>query len=440
MTIKTWSNFSKRRNSTKQPAITGTDVTCTLKEATSIENPTFVLSGNDFTINYVQAFGHYYFVKDIKSERNGVIEVSCSQDRLATYKSAIGSSSQYIERANISGIVAQVPDPFNPPTFPVEIVSTDIINLGWAGNPTLILGVVSANGVNYYSMDEAKLKSILTHVFDPSFIGQFTSQFYGLRDCMISLKKVPYTPAGTTDSVVIGEHDTQITATKISESIIHDNATVLVGRPSDNHEPGTTYIDTPPYSIGSVYLPYVGVVPVDMGILATQRYLTVDYWLDQVTADIVYKLSCGSDIIGTYSGNCGANLPIASQNYNAVGVASAALAVIGGVAINNPMMAASGALAMDKECSMHTQINGTISSFIGNSVGTMVKACVITRVPVDWNIDLNRARCGIPILKTMTINSISGFIQCKNASVDIAGFEDDKEAIESMMNSGFYYE
>ena len=98
MTIKTWSGFSKRKNSTKQPT-GGTSVTAFLKEGTSIENPTFTLSGNNFTVDYVEAFGHYYFVKDIVSIRNNLIEIECVQDVLATYKSAIIGSSQYVIRS-----------------------------------------------------------------------------------------------------------------------------------------------------------------------------------------------------------------------------------------------------------------------------------------------------------------------------------------------------
>lgn len=440
MNVDFWTAFSKRRNSTKQPPTAGSPFTVTLKETTSVERPTFVINTNNFNVSYAKAFNNYYFVDDVKSIRNDIIEVSCKKDVLATHKTDIVGSSQFVERADISGIVPRVPDSFNPPTDDIEIKSTDIINLGWAGNPTLILGTVSSGGVSYYAMDDARLRLIMGNLFGSNFVQQFTNQFYGLRECLISLKKVPYTPAGTTDTVVIGEYDTQDSATRVSQSIIHDDATVTVNRPSDDYEPGTSYLDFSPYSVACVYLPYVGVVPLDMEILGDTRSLTVDYWLDQITADIAYKLSTNGKIIGTYSGNCGANLPIASQNYNAAGVAGGLLSAIGGIIADNPALTASGLLGAYKETAIHSQISGVLSSFIGNSVGTMVTAFVITKVPVSWNLELNRSRCGLPIQKTMSLSGLSGYCQCRNASVSISGFDSDRSEIESFMNSGFYIE
>ena len=73
-------------------------MTVNLKEGTSIEKPTFLLRGDLFSCNYVQAFNHYYFVDDIKSVRNGLTEIDCSMDVLATFKTEIGSYNALIER------------------------------------------------------------------------------------------------------------------------------------------------------------------------------------------------------------------------------------------------------------------------------------------------------------------------------------------------------
>lgn len=441
MNIKVWSNFSKRRNSTKQPT-GGTQINnVNLKESTSIEQPTFIIASNDFSINYVEAFGHYYFVTDIKSVRNGLIEINCDLDALATYKTAIVGSSQFIDRADMGATyVCTVPDSLNPPTDEIEIASTDIINLGWAGDPTLILGTVCNNGVAYYAMSEARLTAILNSVFNNSFSQNIQDQFYGIREYLISLKKVPYNPTGATESVYIGTYDTQDSAKRVSETVIHDNATVNINFPSDSHLNTGSYIDFPPYSMACLYLPYVGVVQLDISILGDHKQLTVDYWLDQVTADIVYKVSCGGMTLGTYSGNCGANLPIATQHYNAAGALGSLMTVIGGVAMDNPALAASGVLGAFQNFSLHSQISGTISSFIGNSVGTMVQCFVVTKVPVTWSLNQHRTRCGVPVQEQLSLSGRSGYVQCRNASVDIPGEEKDKSTIEGYMNSGFYIE
>ena len=88
--------FAKRRNSTKQPT-SFTDVrTVNLKEGTSEDRPTFILAGDLFGYNYVIWGTKYYFIVDIVSLHNGLTEVSCILDVLATYKAEILASTQYV--------------------------------------------------------------------------------------------------------------------------------------------------------------------------------------------------------------------------------------------------------------------------------------------------------------------------------------------------------
>lgn len=439
MNIKYWQNFSKRDKSTLQPT-GGTDISVTLKTPTSILKPTFTSASMPADVNYIQAFGRYYKVTDVTHATNDIKEFACVEDYLATRKSEIVGSSQYVERADVSGYVPRIPDNFNPPTDDIEMKTTNIINLGWSGSPTLILGVVSISGVAYYAVTNSQLNSLLGEVFDSNFISQFTSQFYGMRECLISLKKVPYSPTGHASTIHLGDQPTNVTATRIDEAIIHDDATVRLNRPSDDHESGTSYLDFSPYSIGAVYLPYVGVVPIDMEIIGDTTSLKVDYWLDQVTGDVAYKLSSDGKILGTFSGNCSASLPIAAQNYNPIGVAANVLTTIGGILTRSPALTAGGMVGAYKECALHSQINGALSSFIGNSVGTMVQACIITKVPRTWNLNENKTRCGLPIEKTLALSTITGYVKCANSSVAIDGLEEERVEVERLLDSGIYIE
>lgn len=441
MNFTYWTGYSKRRNSTAKPATTGTDAACVLKEDTSITAPTIKLQGHTFfnvTYGYIADFGRYYFIRDVRTV-GSMTEIDLTVDVLSTYESNIRATSQYVERADMgAAYVCTVPDPLNPPTDEVEIESTDIINLGWAGDPTLILGAVSKDGVNYYAMDEARLKLILGGVFNNSFSQNVQDQFYGIREFLVSLKKVPYTPSGTTDTVMFGQYDTQDSATRVSDTIIHDNASALVKFPSMDHLNTGNYCDFAPYTTCAAFLPYVGVVPLDPYILGNNKTLTVDYWLDQKTADVAYRLTAGGVILGTFSGNCGADLPIATQHYNPVGVISAALASIGGAATGNPALAASGVFGAFDGFSWHSQINGTLSSYIGNSVGTLVTVFVITKVPQSWNLNAHRAEVGVPFQEVMSLSSHTGYILCRNAHVAIPGSDSERSELESFMNGGIF--
>ena len=226
--------------------------------------------------------------------------------------------------------------------------------------------------------------------------------------------------------------------------------------PSDAWGYDYSYLDLAPYTTASIYLPFVGVVPLDPDVFAQNKAIEIDIAVDICTGDIVYALHRQSgDIIATYQGNCAANIPIAGQSYNAIGVATGAIGVIGGIATSiagfaaeNPAAGLAGmgtafgsgtaaALSLER----HTQINGSLSSMIGLELGLSIKYCIQTRRPSELSIDSAfKAVSGMPYFKGATINTLSGYVKCNGASIDISGFDSDRDTINAYMNSGFYYE
>lgn len=80
----------------------GGTYSCTLKDTTSVLNPVLILRTSDPVYNYnylyIQEFGRYYFINDIRSVNNNVWEISAHVDVLETYKSAILANSAVIKR------------------------------------------------------------------------------------------------------------------------------------------------------------------------------------------------------------------------------------------------------------------------------------------------------------------------------------------------------
>lgn len=465
MNIKVWSNFSKRRNSTKQPT-GGTIISCVLKETTSIEKPTFVFASNDFSVNYVEAFGHYYFVDDIKSVRNNIIEVSCSQDVLATYKSSITGSSQYVERANTI-LNVHVPDPLNPPTDHVEathntimIFTDDIIDYNASlhmMNDHYIMAVTGKTGTEFWHLTSLELRRFFDAVFSQNFLQQFTSQFYDYRDCVISLKRVTYNPIGDPgQQIYLGEHGVTdgngaVTATALNDNpIIRDSGLVQLSYPADAHLNVRSYPYYAPYTMGSIYLPLVGNVPLDVSAIGGSGKIGVKLHVDKYTADLVYTIYNENDkILGTYSGSAGMSLPIAAQHYNPSTVVGGVIQTVGGVAaaVAGGSVAGlgvasigSGLGSIAEGVKLHTQVNGNISSFIGGYISQAVTCDIYTNTPVSWTLDNMKTSSGVIVMEQKSLSGLSGYVQCRNASVDIPGFEEDKEAIQGFMNSGFYIE
>lgn len=98
----------KRRVSKDLPndKIVATYSDATLKENTSVVNPTFKLSYNQFTLGIPNGFNYlycpylkrYYFINDVRYCKAGIVEIECHVDVLKTYEDAIRGHNAYIER------------------------------------------------------------------------------------------------------------------------------------------------------------------------------------------------------------------------------------------------------------------------------------------------------------------------------------------------------
>ena len=156
-------NFSKRVNSTKQPAgLTGTDYSVVLKDRTSYENPVFLLSTETLpAFNYVQWGTWYYFVDDIVVVRNDLYEVKCSVDVLATYKTEIGQTSAFILYDTAAN--TEIPDhrlsTKTSVTYAQEF-SPGSFNM-FEASQTIIVGIVGQDSTNHWAMDAATARTLL---------------------------------------------------------------------------------------------------------------------------------------------------------------------------------------------------------------------------------------------------------------------------------------
>lgn len=94
---------SSENNKVDKTLTTLSTMTGTLKNETSIIDPVIIFEGslsNLKNCNYctISEFGRSYFVNDIRSVRNGLIELTCHVDVLSTYATAIRGNRAIIKR------------------------------------------------------------------------------------------------------------------------------------------------------------------------------------------------------------------------------------------------------------------------------------------------------------------------------------------------------
>lgn len=89
---------NKQINSTSQQLVDSTDLSCRLKEPTSMQSPVFIVQGlNKMTLyNYCKFENRYYWVDDVIYVTTDIQEIHCHLDPLATFKDAIGNSYAYV--------------------------------------------------------------------------------------------------------------------------------------------------------------------------------------------------------------------------------------------------------------------------------------------------------------------------------------------------------
>lgn len=465
MKITYWTGFSKRRNSTKQPTA-GTDLDVYLKDDTSVLNPTFDCVGLPANVNYIYCadFGRYYFVTDIKKVGANRQHISCTVDPLATYKSAIGGYTANVEYTSSSTNVL-VNDPRNVPTDQIdESLSAifDLTSYNFTLNPsTFIVGTVTDSGIRYCIMSESELQTVCNTIYTTDFIQSLSNVIYDMKNIIVSCIAIPYTP---TKTVLVGGLAVDSTllldpAYYVSTRLVHvlQGVTCTFTMPDPTGLDVHSYLDHAPYTTASLYLPYVGVVPLDIDVFAENEQFICDMYLDICTGDMVYRISkTTGDYVATYQGNCATQIPISGTSLNnPIGALASGISAIGGavqsvagIATGNAGLVASGALSMGSSAmgmtqalSLHTQVNGCISSAVGCMVGSVGKVMVFKRRPTELAITTGfKAISGLPYFKSATINSLSGYVKCAGASVPITGYEAEKDAVNDYLNAGFYYE
>lgn len=463
MQITVYSNFTKRKNSTKRPSSGGVGRTVTLKENTSVENPSFILANNDFTINYVEAFGNYYYVADVISLGNGRVELVCAIDSMATHKSEIGSYYAFVERS-FSDIDVSIPDPN------VAMMNNTYVSASFLSTPSILAsaGMYAVSVLNdrgsgagftcTYFMDYDNLKALAQYVNTDwgagatDFLDWVQSNFLKTADAIIDCIWLPVSITGILSGATAYEN------VKIGVDIINGVygyrvlTTSVVASDSDVYSIPHYYSDfrkAAPYSMGKLYLPIFGVIefnPVDF----PDDNIYIQYNLDICTGDMTVYLSNGSGaLVATYMYNISVTCPVGKVSQNLTGTAGSLLATVGsavatafsgGTAALIAGSITTGASAINTIANAVTPLTSYRGSKGGRSAAynSQPRIAILARETADpaWFISTH----GRPLMQQKRINTLSGFIKCSGASVPINGHLREKEEVDNYLNSGFYYE
>lgn len=440
-------HFSKRKNSTKRPTGQGTTVPCLLKSNTAFQNPVFKLKLSlDIALqfNYLKWADHYYFINSTVSLNNEMVEISASEDVLATYRTEISNYTCFIDRSAKQTTLAN--DSMYIPTNDWVSQSTIVgqpINIfvnGYARN--YLLRTISVEGINTYYVTGSQLDELMEFMYTygsiPDVIeSALTRLLFNPFQYIVDLKWLPFRLSSflnIADNIKLGYWDSNVTAALINDTTCTFSYDLSLGNPLYADSDFRYY--NPAFSKYSVKLPFVGVIPVNP-TKTHKGQLKATYNFDAVSGMADVWLTSGSDEYAHFQCQLAVPLQIGYATTN-IGQFTTSLIDVGtSLASGNPIGAITNTVgAFQSVTSPEPNMVGTVGN-IGSILNNMDANSICYACT---SIDPDGTSEGYVDGTIRSISALSGFVKCRNASIQIAGFEGDQEQVNSYLNNGFYFE
>ena len=476
--------LAKRPNSTARPNLSGGSVydNIQLKGPCSIRKPVIEINmgpTNDpvgFNYCYIPAFERYYFVNDWVND--GPLWIAyLKEDELATFKPAIGASTQYILRSSHSSdgyIIDNLYPAYASRTFSVQRGSAmPYDNLGPQANTyCYVIGIVNDDtaytparigAVTYYAFTPEGMGALMDALMDPGTLTGFNAAsdnisepvFKSLYDpiqYVVSCMFCPITPEtrGTPPTTLkVGLWNVTINSGVDYVNLNAIPANILTVTIPKHPQAATrgAYLNQAPYSQYALDFRPFGYIPLPSEKLA--NYSTLYLWVKfdpvagvgrlNVCVDAQY-----SNVIYTQTAMIGVPIQLAQMSRDYIGAAANLVGGIAGVAAgigmgNIPGAIMSGASAIGNAAlgmvpETHTQgANGSLAEIQDSQVSLYVWF-----TPV---VDEDNADRGRPLCKKGTISDYPGYLVIADPDVSInEATQEEMDAIRSYMEQGFFYE
>ena len=467
--------FTKRVNSTAQPT-GGTKYDCILKSPSAVVRPRIALvwsgAGTPAAFNYayIADFGRYYWINDWTfADRQWVAQLSV--DVLATYKTAIGASSKYVLRA-----ASQFDEYLMDNLYPVSLLHGSYIRDETSGfsattfsGGRIVLSIsgldnaFTSGGLGYVVLTPSDFQALLNFVYNKSEsdwtgnaqtdIGLALSDF-GKRllttvaDPAQFLGRAvwyPFIPAteATGGILALAYIKTNITAYGLADPVWEDTYSLAYDGSISNLTPN--WYKVAPYRRVMLYFTPFGYIELDttrlLGYTTINLTVRVDVTSGQGTLIVwvpnVLVPTTADDILGVYTAQFGVPMSVGGVKTGdyAAFTANAVSGLVSGAAGNAAGMLSSvgnAALSMLPSVAPGGSSGGGYSAYLDT----------IKLFQIEYShAQEDFAENGRPLCKTKTINTLSGFIQCRDGHVDDAAATlDELNQIESYLTGGFFYD
>lgn len=467
--------FSKKENSTAQPGGTMlASMDCSLKDPCTVINPQIRCAWPQNNMlpdyAYIPAFGRYYFITDIQYVQSAII-FSMAVDVLATYKTAIGGSTQYVLRSASKNNEFILDTLYPTLTLPGVSFKDQVTPFNPVG--TYILGVIGrqggqvgiAKGLVYYAMTPSQMEDFVDWAnsyqaaadIGTNFatalnvaVDTFATQLLRVYDYIRTAFWVPlaYTDitSGSAGSLILGPYTapSPVSAYHISSfNKLYSGLNPLCAFYLPDHVQAATYgawLNAAPYSSHYIDVPYLGEIPVPSDLLTSGDAIKVEADICLIDGSASFYLVAEKDdlsspfIISRHHAQIGVSIPISIVKSDVMGAAGSVIGTVGNLLTSNYVGAAAG---IGNAISQAIPSPKTLGGLSGYHITNLSAQLVTT----NWIIsDVDNTNHGSPLCERVQLNTLSGYLQTQGAALDLAATDTERAQVISLLDSGIFYE
>lgn len=444
MEVILYKNFSKRKNSTKQPlGVESVTKNLTLKGECDYIHPSFFLADVEGYV-YLKAWNNYYFINGVAYDINGAQYITCTIDVLATWKAQILATNAFVKYSTNEyspllhdDRVAMLTD--------IDIKIDDSEPSLFTTTPSYILSVIGESGIQcVIPADPNIIQATLYQQSATDLIQALCIQWSDAQSCLLELLEVPIAVgADYTTDVFVGKINTGNRACKshfFNGSL--EEATTIIHIPE-------SYKDFRLFSFCNMYLylPMVGVVELDLHDYCPDptelnRQVIIHAVADVMTGHVSYSLKNKEGyIVSTYTGTFGRKLPINASSPRDV---LSAITHLASGAVKASAGKSSGAIgdlitAMGDSVHFKGSVIGSFGGSFGEYLGTNYVLALAehqSRIEPSNLADLK----GRPCAKVVNLSTLTGYVETVDFSIDISALDEVKNMINTAMDNGVYLE
>ena len=489
-----YKQFAKKENSTKVPP-SGTLTLALqgiLKEPCSIMTPVIKIERlpadaipGDYTYaRWVQA-DRYYFIEDWVWV-NGLWEVHMKEDVLATFKTEIGNSTEYVLRTDsTTDFNGEITDTTYPATTDIVSESYSLSNI-FTTDLTVgcyIVGIISGGtsqavgAISYFAMTSAQFGALKDKLFSDDnleIMGIIDSGGQQLvQDLSQEVLKTLYNPyqyivscmwfpfgksaipsTSSVTSIKIGWWDYPLSGDRLYAQTFElgNEQFAITAHPQASRG---SYLNYAPYTRRTL-LGRFGSVPIDTTMFVVGNKINISYMIDLITGQCYTKISRrdesgttpAEDLIAERNFLLGVPIQIAQVGTDYLGTAVSAIntipQIMGGAisGIASGKGAIMGAIAGGASGIYNTLQSAMPQVETSGQNGSFLAPVNNTHVIEQFYkiVDEDIAHRGRPLCELRQLNTLSGFILCAEGEIDISCYDNERKEIVRYLTEGFFLE